>query len=354
VFRVLENITLRGCPPMNATVTRLRRRVLAALLFVLLAPLPGEARAQQPTDPGIGIRLLEAPQSRKDDPRARRFIVDHVNPGTSFTRAIEITNGTDRTITVALYSAAATLQNGEFVPASGRNQNELSGWVKIDPPSLTIPQDGAAQAKVTVAVPQDAQPGERYAVALAELPPPPGQGLVGLASRVGIRVYLSVGPGNEPTTDFDLKTFQPINEGGRPGVAIHSCNTGGRALDLGGTVKLANGPGGVSAGPFSSTQSATILPGTCQDLKILLDAALPRGPWDAVATLRSGTREKASEARITFPEPSESPGRAVTAKETGARQSPLLLVAIGLALLAGGAAIYALLRKRRRETPAPA
>jgi hypothetical protein len=329
-----------------------RRPAFALLVLVLVAFVPGAGRAlgqsppPQPVDPGIGIRLLEAPESRRDDPRARRYIIDHVNPGTSFSRNFEVTNGTDRDVVVNLYAAAATLKDGEFVPASGHTANELSGWMRIDPPTLSIAKGGRAQAKIIVAVPGDAANGERYAVALAELPPPPGAGLVGLASRVGIRVYLSVGTGSEPGTDFALKTFEPIIDGTRPGVSIHSCNTGGRAIDLGGSLTLSDGPGGISAGPFKSSQPSTVAPGDCEDLKILLDPKLPRGPWSATAALRSGTREKTAEAKITFPAPGQK-GKAVPAHEKGTRQSPMV-AGLGIAaVLAAGGLLYGFLRRRR-------
>jgi hypothetical protein len=343
---------------MRKTVMKLAR-LCGTFALVTLSALPAlPARAQQPAqpvDPGIGIRLLEAPTNRKDDPRARRYIVDHVAAGTTFSRRIELTNGTDRAITISLYSAAATVINGEFVPASGHAQNELSEWIKIDPATLNIPIGGRAEAKVTVAVPADVKPGERYAVALAELPPPPGAGLVGLASRVGIRVYLSVGPGSEPATDFDLKTFEPIIQQGQPGVSIHSCNTGGRALDLGGTIKLSEGPAGISAGPFSSAQPATVAPGECKDLKILLAKELPRGPWLATATLRSGTREKTSTAKLTFPAPG-STAKPVPAKDSGkTSEAPIIAAAaVILALLTGAGAYLAAKKRRRPAEPQPA
>ncbi|MDQ1436432.1 MAG: hypothetical protein QOK43_61 [Acidimicrobiaceae bacterium] len=333
----------------------LRRAVYAAALVLALAVCPafaptalGQTPPPAPNDPGIGLRLLEAPTNRRDDPRAKRYIVDHVNAGTSFTRRIQVTNGTDRDVTVNLYAAAASLNNGDFIPASGHAQNDLSQWITMTPSTLAIPRGGRADATVTVAVPGDAPPGERYAVALAELPPPPGQGLVGLASRVGIRVYLSVGPGSEPSTDFNLDTFQPINETGKPGVSIHSCNTGGRALDLGGSLKLTNGPAGISAGPFTSTQAATIAPGTCEDLKILLDPQIPAGPWDATATLRSGTKEKTSQARITFPSPGGT-AKAVKAHDTNkTSDSPFIAAAAVVAFLASGLGLLLFWRRRRR------
>lgn len=333
---------------MNGAVTVVRR-VLVAVATLLVALSPALAGAQtpppQPAEPGLGIRLTEAPETRRDDPRAARYIVDHVRAGTSFSRGIEVANGTDRDVTVDLYAAAATLKDGEFLPAAGRTTNELSEWTTIEPSRLPIPKGGRGRAQLTISVPGDATPGERYAVALAELPPPPGQGLVGLASRVGIRIYLSVGPGDEPATDFELETFEPINEAGKPGVSIHSCNTGGRALDLGGSIKLTNGPAGISAGPFTSAQPATFAPGQCADLTILMDPQLPRGPWDATATLRSGTKEKSAEARITFPEPGE---KAAPVEATSPGTSDRPFVAAGaVALFLGVAAVsYTLWRRR--------
>ena len=343
---------------MMSTVS-VRPALAAAALALLaaIAPVPVAAQTgtttppQPPPDPGIGIKLLEAPENRRNDPRARRYIIDHVGPGASFSRNIEVTNGTDRQAVIAMYAAAATLQGGEFTPASGRTENELSRWMKVEPATLNIPPGGAAQAKVTITVPRDVAPGERYAVALAELPPPPGAGLVGLASRVGIRVYLSVGPGSEPTTDFELETFKPINEGGRPGITIHSCNTGGRAIDLSGTVKLEDGPGGISAGPFKSTGSSTVAPGKCEDLKILLNPELPRGPWKATAALISGVKEKTASAEITFPEPGQV-AKAVDAEPKGTRDAPVVAAAAVGSFLAVAALAWRLLRKRRRPASA--
>lgn len=339
---------------MNSPV---RPRRLVPLVLALLAALPmapmwaaaqtATSEPSGPVDQGLGIRLLEAPQSLKDDPRARRYIIDHIPAGTTISRAIEVSNGTDRDITVNLYAAAASISSGDFIPASGHTQNELSQWTTLDPPSVSIPKGGRAQAKITIAVPGDATPGERYAVALAELPPAPGQGLVGLASRVGIRVYLSVGPGGTPPTDFQLQTFVPVNDAGRPGVSIHSCNTGQRAIDLTGTLKLDNGPGSISAGPFNSTQPSTVAPGQCEDLKILLKPDLPRGPWEATATLRSGTHEKQATAKITFPGPGHS-GKAVKAHEKGAGGVGLLAAAI--LVVVGGAAGIVFYRRRRKQT----
>lgn len=94
-----------------------RRRLLPCLLAVALTLVGATVvSAQTTTQPGLGIRLLEAPSSRANDPRARSYIVDFVAPGATFTRAFEVSNGTGSPINVDLYDGAARVEGGGFVP----------------------------------------------------------------------------------------------------------------------------------------------------------------------------------------------------------------------------------------------
>ena len=61
---------------------------------------------------------------------------------------------------------------------------------------------GRATATVTLAVPGDASPGERYGVVWAETRAADAAGGVTQINRVGIRLYVSVGPGGSPAADF--------------------------------------------------------------------------------------------------------------------------------------------------------
>ena len=312
------------------------------------------ARSQErpPVDPGIGVRLVEAPVDRRDDPRARRFIVDHVAPGTAIERDIEVSNGTGRAVTVDLYAAAATIAGGSFTPAGGREQNRASEWVSIVPPQLSLENGERQLATITVDVPTDAIAGEHYAVALVELPPPESGGLVRVASRVGVRIYLSVGSGGEPPTDFELPAFRPVRErDGRPAIEIDGCNTGGRAIDLTGEVELSNGPGGIKAGPFPTPNATTIAPDDCHTFTIPLDKELPLGPWDATAKLRSGEEERTAEARITFPKDAGERGKKVETKQvTGTVPGIIALgVSVVLLLLLAGWLLWFLLKRRARR-----
>lgn len=339
------------------------RRFLAAALGTTLALVltaaavaSAQTAAESPADPGVGVRLLEAPEDRRDDPRARRYIVDHLTPGTTITRSFEVSNGTDRRVTIPLYAVAATLRDDQFVPAGARETNELTEWMRITPAEVTLDPNARAKAKVTISVPDDVDPGERYAVAIAELPPPPpeqGQ-TIAVVSRAGLRVYLSVGPGSEPPTSFRLDSFAPrLDDDGTPAVTVETCNDGGRALDLTGDLQLADGPGGTSAGPFATDGATTLAPAECGTVEIALRKDLPKGPWKATVTLRSGRRQQQAEATITFPTEKGTVAPPVAAKPkevtgtTGGRLA--LLLALLLLLLALGLLLWLLWRRRKKK-----
>ena len=327
-----------------------------ALVLTAAAIASAQTATEPQADPGVGVRLLEAPEDRRDDPRARRYIVDHLSPGATITRSFEVSNGTDRRVTIPLYPVAASLQDDQFVPAGGRASNELTTWMRIDPSEVTLDPNGRATATVTISVPEDVEAGERYGVVMAELPPPPpepGQ-TIAVVSRAGLRVYLSVGPGAEPPTAFRLVTFAPmLDDDGTPAVTIESCNSGGRALDLTGELQLTDGPGGTSAGPFATEGATTLAPSECGTVPITLRDGLPRGPWKATVTLRSGRREQQAEATITFPTEAGTTAAPVAAKPkevTGTTGGKLaLLLALLLLLLVLGLLLWLLWRRRKKQ-----
>ena len=330
------------------------RRTLTMLLLMAGTLVPAiSASAQQ--NGGVGIRLLEAPTARENDPRARRSIVDHVKPGDSFTRKFEVSNTTSGQRLVSIYAAGADVVGGAFVPAEGRTQNELSAWISVDTANADLPAGGTAQPTLTVTVPPAATAGERYAVVWAELPPaqPPAGG-VAVVNRVGLRVYLSVGPGGEPKTDFVIESLTAERDAQRrPVVKATVRNTGGRALDLSGNLRLTEGPGGLSAGPFDARLGTTLAIGASAPVTVPLDAALPDGPWRARIELRSSTTVRTAEAAITFPSGAGAVGSPVTAtpvKGASSSSLPVVLAIVGgLVVLALLLIVFLLTRRRRGE-----
>jgi hypothetical protein len=293
------------------------------------ASAPGRA----PSAGGIELRLVDVPVIARNDPRARIYIVDHLAPGTVIHRRIELTNTTISTAHVVLYPAAATVAHGAFLGAAGHTANDLSTWTSVRPGASAVPAGGRLMATVTIAVPPDAAAGEQYGVVWAETRAAPGAGGLTQVSRVGIRIYLSVGPGGPPAADFAIESLTAKRSPeGQPMVLATVHNTGGRTLDIGGNLRLLAGPGGVTAGPFPATLDTTLTRGATEPVTITLDRQLPAGPWDARITLHSGLVERDARATITFPETGASPAVQASPVRRGWLIPALIAAAVGVVL----------------------
>jgi hypothetical protein len=253
---------------------------------------------------GLGIQLLDVPVARVQDPRARVYIVDHLNPGTTIHRRVEVRNTSPDPQHVELYAGGAVVEGNAFTGLDkGHGANELSGWVSLEAASVDLPPGGKKPVQVTVAVPSAASRGERYAAVWAQITSAPVDGSnVAQIHRVGIRMYLDVGLGGEPPTDFKIDGLAVgPGPGEWPVVTARVHNTGERALDMTGTLSLSNESGSVRAGPFSVVTGVTILPGQSGQVGAPVTQSLPAGRWDVRLTLVSGTVQRTVDGRITLP-----------------------------------------------------
>lgn len=309
----------------------------------------GTASATAPTAASgtIGVRLLDAPVSAAADPRARLYIVDSVAPGKTIERHIEVSNTTSSTAHVALYQGAATITDGSFIGNEGHSANALTTWTSVSPATADIPAGRATTATVTIAVPADATAGEQYGAIWAEVRS--ASDAVTQVSRVGVRVYLSVGSGGAAAADFSIDSLiAKRSPTGDPVVVANVHNTGGRALDMSGTLQLLAGPGGLSAGPFPANVGVTLGIGDTEPVTIALDHRVPAGPWDARITLHSGLLERTVTATITFPDTRAAAAVVPTARHGGHTRAALV---VGASLLLVGMFIVVLVMLRRRTVP---
>jgi hypothetical protein len=206
---------------------------------------------------------------------------------------------------------------------------------------VRLPPGAKAFELLTISVPRDASSGERYAVIWAEVSAPaPAAGGVKLVNRVGIRMYVSVGPGGAPPSNFSVGSLTAERSAaGEPLVVARVHNNGQRTLEISGTLTLSKGPGALRAGPFPAKLGAALAPGASEPLTVRLDRRLPSGPWRADLRLRSGLIERAVVATIRFP--AEAPIAVVPARSRH-------LVLAGIAFILASAAFALLLSGRVR------
>jgi hypothetical protein len=315
------------------------RRLLTTLVVVvaILAAATGPISAATQTGhqrplPGLGIRLVDVPTATADDPRARAYITDNLPPGAVIERRLQVINGTGSRAHVSIYPAAASIAHGEFIGARGHSRNDLSTWTSTRPTSLNLARKGRSFVHVAIRVPPDAASGERYGVVWAQTTTPsqPTGGLTQV-SRVGIRLYLSIGPGGAPASNFDIVSMTAGRDStNSPIVQASIHNTGGRALDLSGALALTDGPGGLSAGPFPITLGTTLGIGQTEPVTVPLDQQIPDGPWRATLTVRSGLIKRTAQATLTFP---AAPGLGATTFTTSSSGMSWWLWATGVAVV---------------------
>lgn len=330
---------------------RLRVLVPAALAIGLLGPVAGAAGVpHSAASGGLGIRLLDAPTSLRNDPRARLYIIDHVQAGTTITRHVSVSDTSDQPLRASLYVGGAAIAGGSFTPSEKGTPSELGTWSTIDPTSADLQPGKSAEATVTIAVPKDAPDGERYGVIWAELPP--SGGAVKTVNRVGVRIYLSVGNGSSPAPDFTVDALQAERDkGGTPSVNATVRNTGGRALDMSGSLSLSDGPGGLKAGPFPATLGTTLGIGQTEPVSIALPQAITGGPWTATLTLQSDLVKKTVTGRITFPAAGQTAAPVKATPKKTPKHFPLFATLAGVLVSAALLALaFVLLRRRGQRT----
>ncbi|MEV1107316.1 MULTISPECIES: hypothetical protein [unclassified Micromonospora] len=296
--------------------------------------------------------MLEAPTDRRDDPRALRYIVDHLPPGTTINRQLLIVNRTGEPRRVDVYPAAATLEGSAFTFGEGRAASELTSWTTVDRDTVELEPWGEARVRATVTVPTAAPRGERYGVIWASTTSKPrASGQVTQIHRVGVRMYLDIGPGGEPASDFTIGDVRPARgPEGVPTVTVQVTNTGGRAIDLTGTVSLSDGPAGSRAGPFPVGKGVTLPPGGSGLVVAQFPTELPNGRWKAEVNLESGLVKRSLTAQIEFPDPAAAGRKGSVVSRL---RSPWAVgVVVAALLLTTGLAV--LVRRRSRRTPAAA
>jgi hypothetical protein len=288
-----------------------RRLLITLMLIAAAGTLVPAAAALAATSPAagsalqrFGVRLVDVPVSEAHNPRALRYIIDYLPPGAVIHRRIRVVNQESRTAHFTVYPDAAQITHGYFIGDAGYTRSELTTWITIQHPSLTLRPHTGVMDMVTIRVPRKPTRGEHYGVIWAQQ-----TSLLHMATgfaikevnRVGIRMYLDIGPGGVAPTNFTITSITGHRSAkGRPYLTALVHNTGGLAVDLDGTMRLTGGPGSTSAGPFSAQQVTTLAPGQSWTMTFAPANRIPNGPWTATVTLTSGLTKRTATATIQF------------------------------------------------------
>jgi hypothetical protein len=272
---------------------------------------PARATAAPRAEGKFGVRRGAVPRGEADNPRAYRYIIDYLPTETVIHRRILIVNGEQKTARFSVYPDAAYISDGSFTGYSGATRSELTNWISVRHPSVTLAAGASALDTITISVPKGATRGEHYGVIWVQQAAAPRTGAgIGVTevSRVGVRLYLAVGRGGAPPTSFDITSLAGrMTAAGQPYIVARVNNTGGRALDLNGSVRLTNGPGNTSSGPFPARQIVTIAPGQSWTMTFPLPKTLPQGFWRAQVMLASGLTTATATAVVRLEPAAASP-----------------------------------------------
>jgi hypothetical protein len=324
------------------------RRLLGTVLLAVVAAAvtPAAVAAAAVTEPRtgpaqtFGIRLVDVPVSEAGNPRALQYIIDYLPTGTTIHRRILVMNHETRTAHFTVYSDAAQISNDKFTGAAGATRSELTGWISVQHPAVTLAPGGSEMDMITIKVPQGATRGEHYGLIWVQqtalVRRTNGVG-VNEVARVGIRIYLAVGTGGAPPTVFAITSITGSRSAtGQPSLVVRVDDTGGRAVDLSGTLRLTGGPGDSSAGPYPARKVITLAPGQSGNMSFVPPKSLPDGPWQAKVTLVSGITTTTGTQTVQF-------GGVVTA-QTGLGLMAWGGIALGIAVL--GLGLVAILVRR--------
>lgn len=322
----------------------MRRWLLTALslLGLLVLPLAPSALAQSENLTTWGV----VPANAEGEADGRISFRHVAEPGDTITEHALVTNYSEQAVTFALAGAAGTISpDGSFDILDPEEAGDGHGsWITIED-SVRIEAGESAAVPFTVAVPQDALPGDHPAgivVGLATPDADDGALGVGFEARVGLRIHLRVDGDITPRLEVqDLTTsyegsWNPFAPG-RLVIDYTVANTGNVRLATKESLEVSGLLGaGTTVTPDESTDATETLPGGSQTMSTVVDGVWPLGPLTTTVT--------ATPSVIGADDLGDT-----TLEWATAQQSTWAVPWVHLILLAALVAIVLFLRHRRRQ-----
>jgi len=150
----------------------MRTRRLPGVLGLALAagtllPAAGAAAGATPSPAPqrFGVRLAGVPIAEEaHNPRAYRYIIGYLPAATVIHRRIMVLNEESHRARFTVYPDAAQISHGLFVGDNGATPSELTSWIRVQHPELTLGPHTTALDTITIRVPREPTRGEHYGV----------------------------------------------------------------------------------------------------------------------------------------------------------------------------------------------
>ncbi|WP_043535328.1 WxL protein peptidoglycan domain-containing protein [Salinispora tropica] len=227
------------------------------------APSPGPSSAPSAVTWGV------APSS-PDGPNGRPAFTYKLDPGATLTDYVAVTNHSTRPLTLNLYASDAfTTRDGGFdLLAGGQQPTDVGAWVRFTQRSVTIPSTSRLNVPFTLAVPENATPGDHAGGVVASLATSAADAQgnqVAVDHRVGTRIYLRVTGELQPALTVEnlrVRHAGSLNPlvGGTLTATVTVRNTGNVRLTGRPTLDVA-GPLGLGRRSVEAGDLPEILPG---------------------------------------------------------------------------------------------
>ncbi len=279
---------------MTSTSSTRTRRLVAALAAAALSAIIGitvaapsalAAPARNTESHADDVKWSVAPADA-DGPDGRRWVETTVPPGGEVAEHMAVRNLSGDELTFAITAADGYLtDSGRFAMLTPDRESVDAGlWITV-PDTVTVAPGATAIVDVTVAVPDDAKPGEHLgavAASIRSVGTDASGASVGVDSRMGFRVVIDVSGEAKPalalthaSSEYEM-SWNPFVPG-RLVVGMTAENTGSVDLAL---TPAARAQGHVTERP----DDGPLGPGASRTYRIAVDGVWPWGPVDVVAS----------------------------------------------------------------------
>ena len=288
-------------PRLAAARTGIKKTLTGVIVAgaIMIAPSWGGAVAANAAAAPAGAVSADAKQERItwavepatiDGPDERRWVEQTLDPGQEATEYLAVRNFSNVDVTFALAAADGYFTDkGHFnMESSSVEPKDAGGWISI-PETVDVAANETAVVPFTVAVPQNATPGDHAAGVAATVrmvEADAGAEGVGVEGRMGFRVMtrvtgeLAPGLAVEQFTVDNKTNWNPLQPG-RADVELTVRNTGNVGLVVDGNAHLGGHDAPLISG--GDQQEVELLPGASHVFKTNLADVWPLGPqsWEA-------------------------------------------------------------------------